>query len=361
MNTAPSLEAWWAEIRKDPGAYVGNTGPLGLVRAVLGLVEMAAHDFRASRIDVILHGDGRIEVIDNARNWLAGQTVEEMQPHMDRIMLEPRQLGWSYALFQALSSFFIVQVRRYPDLFEAVYSQGEVLRPLRRVGDTVSQGKSIIWKPDSNIFGDGAFARSTLSGLLKRLAYLWPGVRITMEDRRATHILPPQKETFLQQAGLRNYVSDLALIGTPCLDPIRIFTGEKGQRLELVFAYQYADISMIRAYPTGKLFSLHGTPQRALIKALRESLQKYVQAGQPSLLEESAKPSPLKVDQGLIAVLTMDLDDQGAALAEEQPYETQISDKALQKSLFERLLPALNQYWQGHPGDARRVLDRVQG
>ncbi|MEO1451235.1 MAG: hypothetical protein AAFV07_17020, partial [Bacteroidota bacterium] len=122
MNTTPTLEAWWAQVRKDPGAYVGNTGPLGLVRAVLGLVEMAANDYRASRIDVILYADSRVEVIDNGRNWLAGQTVEEMQPHLDKIMLEPRQRGWSYALFQALSSFFIVQIRSYPHTYEAVYS-----------------------------------------------------------------------------------------------------------------------------------------------------------------------------------------------------------------------------------------------
>lgn len=362
MEVSPALHNWWNQVRKDPGAYLGDTGSLGLVRAVLGLVEMSAHDFRASRIDVILHADGGVEVIDNARNWLAGQTVEEMQPHLDAMLLKPRHKGWSYALFQALSTFFIVQVRAYPSRYKAVYSQGHLMRPLRRIGDTAGWGKGILWKPDTNIFGEGSFAGSTLSGLMRRLSYLWPGVRITLEDRRNAQHLPPQKETFLQQGGLRNYVRDLALIGVACHDPIWITAGEKGNKLNLALVYQYADSGIIRSYPSGKLFSLQGTPQRALISALRTSLSEFQRAGQPSLLDaEGDAADGLQVEKGLIAVLTLDLDNQGAALAEDQPYESQLLDEELNKRLYKQLLASLNQYWQSHPEAARRVLERLVG
>ncbi|MCY3863227.1 MAG: ATP-binding protein, partial [bacterium] len=64
--TLEGLEA----VRKRPGMYIGGTGSDGLMHLVWELIDNGVDEAGAgfaTRIDVILHADGSIEVSDNGR------------------------------------------------------------------------------------------------------------------------------------------------------------------------------------------------------------------------------------------------------------------------------------------------------
>jgi len=101
----------------------------------------------------------------------------------------------------ALSIYLELEVRRDGGVYTQSYVRGVPSAPLEQVGKTKSRGTTITFKPDDAIFEETEFSYDILSNRLRELAFLNPGVKITLIDERID-----RQSEFLYKGGIVSFV-----------------------------------------------------------------------------------------------------------------------------------------------------------
>lgn len=209
-------------VRERPGMYIGDTNETGLHHCVYEIVDNSIDEALAgfcSEIRVTIHGNGSVSVADNGRGIPVAIHPEEKIPTLELVLTNLHAGGkFEKGAYQvsgglngvgakcvnALSEFFEAEVCRDGEVHNMQFSRGEVTVPIRVLGKTKKTGTKITFLPDPEIFTVLEFKYDTLARRLRELAFLVPGITISIEDERTGH-----KETFHFNEGLSEYVSYL--------------------------------------------------------------------------------------------------------------------------------------------------------
>lgn len=209
-------------VRERPGMYIGDTNETGLHHCVYEIVDNSIDEALAgfcSEIKVTIHGNGSVSVADNGRGIPVAIHPEEKIPTLELVLTNLHAGGkFEKGAYQvsgglngvgakcvnALSEFFEAEVCRDGEVHNMQFSRGEVTVPIRVLGKTKKTGTKITFLPDPEIFTVLEFKYDTLARRLRELAFLVPGITISIEDERTGH-----KETFHFNDGLSEYVSYL--------------------------------------------------------------------------------------------------------------------------------------------------------
>jgi DNA gyrase subunit B len=193
-------------VRKRPAMYIGSTGELGLHHLVYEVVDNSVDEALAgyaSKVDVIIHLDNSITVIDDGR----GIPVDEMD--MDGERLPAAQVvmtvlhaggkfdsstykvsgglhGVGVSCVNALSEELELEICRDGAVFEQEYAAGVPTTKLTRTGTTKRRGTKVHFLPDRSIFTVTEYNYDTLANRLRELAFLNKGLLITLTDERTT-------------------------------------------------------------------------------------------------------------------------------------------------------------------------------
>jgi DNA gyrase subunit B len=193
-------------VRKRPGMYIGSTGPKGLHHLLFEVVDNAIDEALAgycNRIDVVLHSDGSVSVLDNGRG-----IPTELHPATGRSALETVMTvlhaggkfggqgysvsgglhGVGVSVVNALSKSVCVDVWRMGQCHTLNFERGVVQGPLEIVPapDATQTGTRVRFLPDEQIFTTTTmFDLDIVCHRLDELAYLNAGLEILMtaEDR----------------------------------------------------------------------------------------------------------------------------------------------------------------------------------
>jgi DNA gyrase subunit B len=212
-------------VRKRPAMYVGSTDARGLHHLVYEVVDNSIDEAMADfcdSIEVTVHEDGSVTVADDGRG-IPVDTHEEYDRPALEVILTVLHAGGKFdsksyqvsgglhgvgvSVVNALSKWLEVEVRRDGAVWRQRYDHGapeaelERVRDLREDEDT---GTEIQFWPDDEIFETGDFTTSTLANRLRELAFLNPGVEITLTDERDGTV-----ETFQYEGGIREFVEYL--------------------------------------------------------------------------------------------------------------------------------------------------------
>ena len=195
-----------AAVRKRPAMYIGSTGEQGLHHLVYEVVDNSVDEALAgyaSRIDVTIHVDNSITVVDDGRGIpvdnkvINGVTMPAVQVVLtilhaggkfdaSNYKVSGGLHGVGVSCVNALSEAFDVEIWRDGYAWEMDYSKGDPISELRRMGSSTRKGTKVHFLPDKTIFTVTEYNFDTLANRLRQLAFLNKGIEITLTDERTT-------------------------------------------------------------------------------------------------------------------------------------------------------------------------------
>ncbi|MBL8940191.1 MAG: DNA gyrase subunit B, partial [Archangium sp.] len=191
-------------VRKRPGMYIGDTFFRGLHHLVYEVVDNSVDEALAgfaSRVDVFIHVDNSITVVDDGRGIPVGP--HPTVPGMDTLDVVMTKLhaggkfensaykvsgglhGVGVSCVNALSELLQVEVQRNGKVYNQTYVRGVPQGAVKEVGVTEKRGTKVTFKPDATIFEMLEYDFDTLSTRLRELAFLNAGLHITITDERS--------------------------------------------------------------------------------------------------------------------------------------------------------------------------------
>jgi DNA gyrase subunit B len=249
-------------VRKRPGMYIGSTGPRGLHHLVYEVVDNSIDEALAgycSNIDVVIHPDNSVTVVDDGRGIPVDIHPVEKKPGVEVAMTmlhaggkfdkESYKVsgglhGVGVSVVNALSEHLEVEVCRDGRIYRQTYARGIKASELEVVGKVKTTGTKVTFKPDYEIFPEIRFAFDTLANRMRELAFLTRGLRISISDERDDAEKGgeqgPLREDYHYAGGIVEFVEFLRGTRKP-LHPKPIFIEASREEADIELAMQYDD------------------------------------------------------------------------------------------------------------------------
>ncbi|MEA2320794.1 MAG: gyrase subunit, partial [Solirubrobacteraceae bacterium] len=186
-------------VRKRPGMYIGSTGLRGLHHLVYEVVDNSVDEAlagHATAVDVTIHPDSSVTVVDNGRGIPVSVMEKEGRPALE-VVLTVLHAGGKFgdgggykvsgglhgvgiSVVNALSETLMVEVRRDGYTWVQEYDRGVPRYDVRRGEPTKETGTTVTFLSDAEIFETLDFDFSILEQRLRETAFLTRGLRITI-------------------------------------------------------------------------------------------------------------------------------------------------------------------------------------
>lgn len=207
-------------VRRRPGMYTDTTRPNHLGQEVIDNSVDEALANHAKCIEVILHADQSLEVIDDGRGMPVDIHPEEGVPAVELILCRLHAggkfsnknyqfsgglHGVGISVVNALSKRVEVNVKRDGNVYGIAFENGDKVQDLTVTGTCGKRntGTSVHFWPDEQFFDNRRFSVSHLSHLLKAKAVLCPGVEIDFIDQ-----VNNTEQLWCYQDGLTDYLME---------------------------------------------------------------------------------------------------------------------------------------------------------
>lgn len=219
-----------------PGMYTDTTRPNHLAQEVIdNSVDEALAGF-ATKVEVILHADQSLEVIDNGRGMPVDIHPTEGVSGVEVILTKLHAGGkfsnknYEFAgglhgvgisVVNALSERVDIQVKRNGEVYKIAFENGVKVEELEVIGTCGRRttGTTVHFKPNPKYFDSKNFSVSRLRHLLRAKAVLCSGLEIKFVDK-----VNNTEDVWCYQDGLSDYLTE-AINGFETL-PEKPFVGE---------------------------------------------------------------------------------------------------------------------------------------
>jgi DNA gyrase subunit B len=307
-------------VRRRPGMYIGDTGARGLHHLVYEVVDNAIDEAMAgwcSSIEIVIHEDSHVSVEDNGR----GIPVD-MHPQTGRsaaeVVLTKLHAGGKFdkksyqvsgglhgvgvSVVNGLSEWLNLTVWRDGREWRQSYNRGIPVSELCCGESTTKTGTRIEFLPDAGIFEEVEFSWDLLSGRFREMAFLNPGLTITLQDK-----IQGKEQTFRYDGGIKSFVEYLNRGKNSLFSPPMVITGER-EGVTVEIGLQYNDSYLERIFPFANLIhTIEGGThvsgfRTALTRCINETARrnKVLREKDPNLGGEDLK-------EGLTAVISVKL------------------------------------------------------
>ena len=247
-------------VRKRPAMYIGSTDAYGLHHLVYEIVDNSIDEALAGfcdNIQVIIHKDNSVEVIDNGRGIPVDMHPIYKKPALE-VVLTKLHAGGKFnndtykvsgglhgvgvSVVNALSKNFMVEVHRDNKKYTQSYSKGKPLADMKKGGESKNNGTKIHFWPDDEIFEISEFNFDTLSKRLRELAFLNAGIKITLRDERELKEKTSKgtEHIFQFKGGIVSFVQFLNESKTAIVKKPLYFHASK-DNIDIEIALQYID------------------------------------------------------------------------------------------------------------------------
>ncbi|MGO8932587.1 MAG: DNA topoisomerase (ATP-hydrolyzing) subunit B [Terracidiphilus sp.] len=192
-------------VRLRPAMYIGSTGEMGLHHLVYEVVDNSVDEALAGyakKIEVVIHVDNSITVVDDGRgipvdimDLPGGQRMPAVQVVLTKLHAGGKFDASTYKVsgglhgvgvscVNALSQEFNVEIWRDGHTWEMDFSCGIPTSELRQAGTSKRRGTKVHFLADKSIFTTTEYNYDTLAQRLREMAFLNKGLEITLTDER---------------------------------------------------------------------------------------------------------------------------------------------------------------------------------
>ena len=365
-------------VRKRPGMYIGSTDARGLHQLVWEVVDNSIDEAmanQATRIDVTIHADGRLEVIDDGRGvpvdrHASGKSALEVVHTILHAGAKFGEGGYKVSgglhgvgvsVVNALAETMRVEVLRDGKRYAQEYARGKPTTSVTQRGGVAeanrgldpawrrSSGTRTFFKPDPEIFETVEFSWELISTRLRESAYLNKGLWIRLRDEGSD-----REKNFYFEGGVTSFVRHLNR-RRDVLNPRPIHVERLVEGTSVEVALQYNDGFAETVLPFAN--NIHtvdgGTHVAGFRAALTSSLNGWARKS-GTLNEKEANLSGDDVREGLTAVISVKLTDPQF----EGQTKAKLGNAEVRAAVQNVVTDGIMQHLEENPADGRRIIEK---
>ena len=357
-------------VRKRPGMYIGSTGVRGLHHLVYEVVDNSVDEALAgfcSRVDVTIHPDNSVTVVDDGRGIPVAVMEKENRPAVE-VVLTVLHAGGKFgdgggykvsgglhgvgvSVVNALSERLEVEVRRDGHVWRQAYERGAPQGPLEQGEKARETGTTIRFVPDTEIFEATEFDFSTLEQRLRETAFLTRGLRIAITDERGEG----HRSEFHYEGGIQDFVRYLNEGKEPVHKKVVFFEGDSDEGAVEV-AMQWNGSYQESVFSFANNINTHegGSHLSGFRSALTRTLNRYAR-DKGLLKEKDDNLSGEDVREGLTAVISAKLADPQF----EGQTKTKLGNPGMEGFVASIVNARLAEFLEENPSEAGQVIRKA--
>jgi DNA gyrase subunit B len=365
-------------VRKRPSMYIGSTDSRGLHQLVWEIVDNSIDEAMANvatRIDVTLHKDGQVEVVDDGR----GIPVGKHRSGKDALEVVHTVLhaggkfggggykvsgglhGVGVSVVNALSVAMRVEVLREGKRYVQEYSRGAPKGSVKQQGGAAEANRGLatakerqhgtrtFFQADPEIFEDLDYSWDLIATRLRESAYLNKGVWVCLRDERID-----REKNFYFEGGVTSFVRHLNRRRDVLNQrPIHVERMVGTTSVEVALQYNDGFAENVLAFANNIHTVDGGTHVTGFRAALTSSLNDWAKkAG--VLSEKDANLSGDDVREGLTAVISVKLTDPQF----EGQTKAKLGNADVKGAVQAAVADGIIQHLEENPADGRRIIEK---
>ncbi len=360
-------------VRKRPGMYIGDTTSRGLHHLVYEISDNSIDEHMAGRCDHIqvkIHSDGSVSIADDGSGIPVGPykhsnpqlngkpTVEIVMTVLhaggkfdhDSYKVSGGLHGVGASVVNALSEWVEVEIARDGKLYAISFERGIVSEKLHVIGERAKTGTKVQFKPDHEMFPDTEFKFNILSARLRELAYLNPGLTITIEDER-----DEKTESYCYPEGIAAFIKNINegknLIHE---EPIYFKAEDEANNLVVEVAMQYNDSynENILSFCNNINTIEGGTHLSGFKTAMTRTLNNYSRNN--NLLKGDTVPTGDDLREGMVAIVSVKVSDPQF----EGQTKTKLGNAEVESFVNTSVGQKLGDWLEQHPSDGKKICQK---
>jgi DNA gyrase subunit B len=361
-------------VRKRPAMYIGDISVKGLHHLVYEVVDNSIDEAMVGycdRIEVIIHKDNSISVLDNGRGIPTGIHEKENRSALEVVMtvlhaggkfdkgsykVSGGLHGVGVSCVNALSTHLKAEVYREGKHFIQEYACGKPLYAVKVIGESNINGTRITFKPDDSIFITTTYDRSILAARMRELAFLNRGITITLTDERETDDDGNyMMELFHSENGLPDFIAYLDESREKLIPSPIAIEGERNEvPVEIAIQYNTSFAENLHSYVNNINTHEGGTHLAGFRRGLTRTLKSYA--------EKTGMLAKLKFDisgddfrEGMTAIISVRVPEPQF----EGQTKTKLGNSDVMGIVDQIVSEHLSNYLEENPKEARTIVNKV--
>ncbi|MBM6908546.1 MULTISPECIES: DNA topoisomerase (ATP-hydrolyzing) subunit B [Collinsella] len=367
-------------VRKRPGMYIGSTSSSGLHHLVWEIVDNSVDEAMAgfcSKIEVTVHADNSITVVDNGRGIPVAKHPVKKIPTLEVVMtvlhaggkfdnnaykVSGGLHGVGVSVVNALSKKMNVQVKRDGHIYEMEFSRGKTTQKMKKIGDSKATGTTTTFWPDDEIFETTVYDYEILRNRLQETAFLNRNLKIVLRDERE---LAPRVDEFCYEGGIVDFVKFLNE-GKEIPDGLKrpIYLSGKSEpdapteragEVEVALQWNTSYSENVMSFANDIYTPEGGMHLEGFRTALTRVINDYARK-QNMLKEKDANLTGDDVREGLAAVISVKLADPQF----EGQTKAKLGSSFMRTLTLKVVTDGLTDYLEEHPKAGREIVKKAQ-